>query len=101
MLRNHCTTSVESEAYARSECHAWGALALYELPGTILGVRPAAPGYKKIEICPVPGYLNSAEGTVKTPAGDVYVKWDTADGELNLDYHVPDFMKADVLCKKK
>ena len=99
MIRNHCTTSVESEAYARSECHGWGALALYELPGTILGVRPAEPGYGKIEISPVPGYLSSAEGTVKTPVGDVYVKWDTENGKININYHVPDEMKDKIKLK--
>ena len=98
MLKNHCTTCVESEAYARSECHAWGALALYELPGTILGVRPAAPGYEKIEISPVPGYLKYAEGTVKTPAGEVSVKWDCKDRNLNLEYQVPEKMKNKVIC---
>ena len=70
MLKNNCTTCVEAEAYARSECHGWGALALYELPCTILGVRPAAPGFGKVRIAPVPGYLTSASGEVKTPRAE-------------------------------
>lgn len=57
MVKLHCTTCVESEAYARSDCHAWGSLILYELPSITLGVRPAAPGYKKVRIAPVAGYL--------------------------------------------
>ena len=76
MVRNHCTTCVEAEFYARSECHAWGALALYELPSTVLGVRPAAPGYAKISLRPVPGYLQHASGKVHTPAGDLEVSWE-------------------------
>ena len=100
MLKNHCTTCVESEAYARSECHAWGALALYELPGTILGVRPAAPGYEKIEIRPVPGYLKEAEGTVKTPKGMIYVKWTKEDDKLDITCQAPDSVKDQIICKR-
>lgn len=99
MIQNHCTTCVEAEAYARSECHAWGALALYELPGTVLGVRPAAPGYEKIEICPIPGYLDEAEGTVKTPKGIIQVKWTKENGKLKLEYQVPESMKNQIVCK--
>lgn len=99
MLKKHCTTCVESEAYARSECHAWGSLALYELPGTILGVRPAAPGYEKIEIRPVSGYLKKAEGTVKTPKGMIYVKWTKEGDKLDITYQTPDSVKDQIICK--
>ncbi len=75
MVYDGCTTCIEFENYARSECHAWGALALYEMPSAFLGVRPAAPGYEKIQVSPHAEYLDWAEGTVKTPAGDVRVSW--------------------------
>ncbi len=82
MVQDGCTTSIEGENYARSECHAWGALILFELPSVVLGVRPAAPGYEKISVRPVPGYLTHASGTVHTPAGDVCVSWESADGTV-------------------
>ncbi|MBQ6597438.1 MAG: hypothetical protein IJH79_07785, partial [Lentisphaeria bacterium] len=81
MVADGCTTSIEGENYARSECHAWGALALYELPSVVLGVRPAAPGYEKISVKPVPGYLTHASGTVHTPVGDVSVSWRSENGK--------------------
>lgn len=90
MLRLHCTTSIESEAYARSECHAWGALALCELPTVILGVRPAEPGYKSICIAPVPGHMTYARGNVITPVGNVEVSWKKEQGKLKIEYKVPD-----------
>lgn len=89
MIRNHCTTCVESEAYARSECHGWGALILYELPAVTLGVRPAAPGCRKLRIAPVTGYMTHASGKVKTPAGEVKVSWRIQDGAFKIDYEVP------------
>lgn len=89
MVKMHCTTCVESEAYSRSECHGWGALILYELPCTVLGVRPAEPGYKKVRIAPVPGYLTSASGCVKTPAGDIKVSWRIENGVFKMEHEVP------------
>ncbi len=89
MVKMHCTTCVESEAYARSECHAWGALILYELPSITLGVRPAAPGYKKVQIAPVAGYLTNASGVVKTPVGNIRVSWKIEDGVFKIDYEAP------------
>lgn len=90
MVKLHCTTSIESDSYARSECHAWGALALYELPSVILGVRPAEPGYKSICIAPVPGYMTYAKGTVITPVGEVEVSWKKEQDKVQVDYKVPE-----------
>ena len=92
MLRGHCTTSVEGESYSRSECHAWGSLILYELPATVLGVRPAAPGFREVQIQPVPGYLTEATGTVKTPKGNVQVSWKREGEDMKLSYTCPENM---------
>ena len=85
MVKNGCSTCVEAEHYARSECHAWGALALYELPTVTLGVRPAAPGYEKIEVRPQPGAFRSASGTVRTPHGDLSVAWEKTESGLQVE----------------
>ena len=91
MLEKHSTTCIEDETQERSDCHAWGALILYELPSVILGVRPAAAGYKKVAIRPIPGYLTEAEGSVITPNGEVQVHWrKEKNGSLKMDYHVPE-----------
>lgn len=76
MIANHMTTVAESDVYPRSDCHAWGALALYELPATVLGVRPASAGFEKIWVRPVPGYLAWARGEVVTPKGMISVEWE-------------------------
>ncbi|MCD8012116.1 MAG: hypothetical protein LUG99_02870 [Lachnospiraceae bacterium] len=97
MIQLHCTTCVEAEAYARSECHAWGSLILHELPSVTLGVRPAAPGYQKIRIAPVPGYLTWAKGTVPTKWGMISVEWKkTADGKLDVAYEIPETARGKV-----
>lgn len=90
MVANHMTTCAESDSYCRSECHAWGALALYELPAVILGVRPAAPGFGKVCIAPVPGHLTFASGVAATPKGLIEVSWEKQDGILHVHHIVPD-----------
>ena len=97
MIRNGCTTCVEAADYARSECHAWGALILYELPSVILGVRPAAPGYEKIRVAPVPGYLTAASGTVRTPKGDISVSWEKRGGQLAVDIQCSEELKERII----
>lgn len=85
MVDDRLTTCVENSVTGRSDCHAWGALALYELPSVVLGVRPAAPGYAKIAVDPHPGTMTAASGDVITPKGTVHVEWTKReDGSLNL-----------------
>ncbi len=90
MVRDNCTTCVESEDYARSECHAWGALALFELPSKVLGVMPAKPGYREILVSPNPGRLTSASGVVKTPVGEVQVSWHKNGEQLEIEAKGPE-----------
>lgn len=90
MLANNLTTCVENETDGRSDCHAWGSLALYELPSVTLGVRPTKPGYEEIEVKPVTGYLNSAKGEVLTPKGIIKVAWEKVNGEVKVDVETPD-----------
>lgn len=59
----------------RSDCHAWGALPLYEFTRCFLGVRPATPGWGEILIRPRPLSLPAASGQVVTPKGLVQVGW--------------------------
>ena len=90
MLRNNLTTCVENETDARSDCHAWGSLALSEMPATILGVNPAKPGYAAISVKPVPGYLKWAKGSVLTPRGEVRVSWKKENGVVSTEVHAPE-----------
>ncbi len=74
MVKNHLTTSVEDEVNSRSDCHAWGALALYELPAVLLGIRPEKPGFEDFRQTPVKGTLEWVKGDVVTPFGKLSVE---------------------------
>lgn len=96
MVENHMTTCVENDTDARSDCHAWGAAALYELPAVVLGVRPSEPGFRKVKIAPLMGHFTEASGDVATPAGMVHVEWSRGDGgECRLSYEVPEGMTVE------
>lgn len=91
MVRMNLSTCVEDGVTGRSDCHAWGSLALYEWPSVTLGVHPAAPGYDAIRIHPVPGRLESASGEVITKHGPVRVSWKKrGNGSINLKYDAPE-----------
>ncbi|SDD54066.1 alpha-L-rhamnosidase [Paenibacillus sp. CF095] len=88
MVNNNLTTCVEDPVVQRSDCHAWGALALYELPAVILGVRPTKPGFEEMEVKPVPGHFTWAEGEVITPKGMVKVKWTKVGDNIELHHQL-------------
>ena len=92
MIRQNLTTCVEDPVAARSDCHAWGSLILYELPSVVLGVRPVKPGFEEVEIKPLTGYLEWAKGKVITPKGLVSVSWEKVGEEIRLEFKVPQGM---------
>ena len=75
--------------YTRSECHAWGALILHELPRKFLGVEPLEPGYNKISIRPMGLYLQELSGKIPTPHGNVSVKWSYKGNRFIIEGKTP------------
>lgn len=90
MPAQHLTTCPEDPLLSRSDCHGWGALALYELPAAMLGVRPGKPGFEEIIVSPRTENLDWAEGTVPTLKGDVSVSWRrSTDGTVRVEAKGP------------
>jgi alpha-L-rhamnosidase len=80
MLQLGLTTVPETPEPTRSDSHAWSAHPNYGLLATVLGVRPAAPGFKTVRIAPHLGPLRHADGRIPHPRGEIVVRFDTADG---------------------
>lgn len=89
MADRHLTTWAESPVGNRSDCHAWGALPLYEFPAEVLGVKPGAPGFASIRIEPKPGPLMWAEGTAVTAQGPVRIRWEHKEGLFRIQVKGP------------
>ena len=93
MLDMHCSTWCENPDNPRSECHGWSSAPAYELSAVILGVKPDSPGYETVRIEPYTKTLDFAEGEVPTPHGKIYVKWHKENGEVKLEYKLPEGIK--------
>jgi hypothetical protein len=74
MLRLGLTSAPENPEPTRSDTHAWAAHPNYGLLGTVLGVRPASPGFRTVLIAPSLGTLQRVEGRVPHPWGDIDVR---------------------------
>ncbi len=83
MLKLGLTSAPENPEPTRSDTHAWAAHPNYGLLATVLGVRPASPGFRTVIIAPALGPLRRAEGRVPHPLGDIDVSL-VRDGERGL-----------------
>ena len=63
--------------FGKSLCHAWGASPIYLLGRYYLGIEPTAPGYATYTVTPALGGLQSMQGSVPTPHGDIRLYCDT------------------------
>ncbi|MBD2868963.1 alpha-L-rhamnosidase-related protein [Paenibacillus arenilitoris] len=89
LLKLGLTTWPEDPFMQRSDCHAWGALPLYEFTNGLLGVRPELPGWEAIRIEPQCLSLREAEGRVITPKGLVEVQWEKKEGKYSISGTAP------------
>ncbi len=84
LLKLNCTTVPETPTYSRSDCHAWGALAIYEFSATVLGVRTYDVNEKSVSIKPYIKGRKYAKGTVNSIAGEISVSWKKAGGVFEI-----------------
>jgi len=90
LLENGLKTPIESPEPTRSDCHGWGAHPLFHYFATILGIRPASPGFRAIEITPQLGSLTSAGGMMVHPKGEIHVDFYVESGVLRGHVTLPD-----------
>lgn len=89
LLAQHCTTVPEKPEEPRSDCHAWGALPLYEFTAKLLGVEPLVPGWEEIRITPRWDIVEELSGCVPTPRGDVLVRWSRENSSVHITVQTP------------
>jgi hypothetical protein len=73
MLALGLTTTPEKPPPSRTDSHAWAAHPNYGLLATVLGIRPAEPGFRSVVIAPNLGPLQRAEGKMPHPLGEIDV----------------------------
>jgi alpha-L-rhamnosidase len=97
LLENNETQSFRERWAAGDLSHGWCSTPLVQMSARILGVTPAAPGFKTISIRPSLCDLTWAKGKVPTPLGEVAVAWVLGDDKLTLEVAVPAGAEADVV----
>ncbi|WP_348789801.1 glycoside hydrolase family 78 protein [Leifsonia sp. NPDC080035] len=77
--------------------YALGSVAAW-LHGTVAGLTPLEPGFRRFRVAPQPGGgLTAAERTLETPYGSVAVSWRRADGRFELTVTVPTGSRAELV----
>jgi hypothetical protein len=89
MAESGLDTFVEENSYWRSLCHAWSAHPAIEFLTRVLGVRPGAPGFARIDVAPHRCGLTHAKGKVCTPRGHVEVSWRVDGHRFSLEANTP------------
>jgi hypothetical protein len=88
--KNGLYTLIEQNEPTRSDCHAWGAHPIYHFFATILGVRPTAFGFEKVEIRPQLGPLTLARGEMFHPRGRIRVDLQQKQGRIGGEIALPE-----------
>lgn len=80
LLDKNVTTWPEDPVTNRSDCHAWGAIPIYEFSACVLGIGPLQPGFEEILVAPNADYFGEASGRAATCWGWVEVQWRAVAG---------------------
>ncbi len=95
MLAMGLTTTPEEPEPTRSDSHAWSAHPNYGLLATVLGIRPAEPGFRSVIIKPQLGNLEFAKGAVPHEKGLIEVSFKrNNEKELEAEITLPDGLKG-------
>ena len=98
LLDLDCTTCPEEPNHARSDCHAWSALPMFEMMRTMAGIHPVRPGSREVLITPQLMDLPDLEGTVVTPGGAIQFYYQKTDGAaIRYAFRLPEGMRAKVI----
>ena len=97
-LANGATTCWETwDTHTRSLDHFYFGCVDDWFYGTLAGIRPLEPGYRRFRVKPVPcGDLRFVQARVDTPYGGIHVNWRREDGRFALDVRVPVNTRAEV-----
>lgn len=94
LLDLDCTTCPETPKQARSDCHAWSALPMYEMIHTIAGIAPDGIGWERVNITPHMMDLDEVHGSAVTPYGNIVFRYEMADGIWYYNLGIPDGIHA-------
>jgi hypothetical protein len=72
-----------------SLCHAWSAHPIVHFSEILLGIRQAAPGWKKVIFKPFFSKQKFVNGRVSTPLGTIKSSWQKTDQDVKVSLDIP------------
>ena len=93
----NCTTIPETPDAPRSDCHAWGAVAIYEFAAVVLGVRTVSAADRKVQIKPDITGRDHAKGSVAAAGGYITVDWKIEDGWFRMQVTAPRGLNQEIV----
>jgi alpha-L-rhamnosidase len=91
LIEQDFRTTMEKPEPSRSDCHAWGAHPLFHYFATILGIRPASLGFRKVIITPQLANLEHAAGRLVHPSGgEILMDVRQENGALHGTIRIPE-----------
>lgn len=90
--------TVDKEILEEDDSMEYGAVAEF-LYAYVLGIKPLEPGFKKIELAPLPNSnLIYANGEYQSPAGKIVSGWEVLeDGKVQFHFEIPEGAEARVI----
>jgi len=89
MVGTGLTTWAESPEPTRSDSHAWSAHPNFDLLRIVAGIRPAAAGFKKVEMEPHLGVLKELKAAMPIPQGTVELQYRKAPDRTIAKVNLP------------
>jgi len=84
------TATPEAPEPSRSDAHAWGAHPAWHSLASMAGIRPAAPGFRRVRIAPCPGSLKDIGCSVVHPKGIIAVEMKFSGGKVSATVTLPE-----------
>jgi len=105
MIMNNMSTTLErfesKEKPARSEVHPWSASPAYFYFNYLAGIQSTKNNFEEVRIAPAFGLLQSMEGLLPTPKGNIIFSLRKSDTKLLAELTIPDAISCEMICNGK
>lgn len=101
MLRLGLSTWAETPEPTRSDCHAWSASPNYDLLTLVAGIRPGAPGFRRVRIEPHLGKLTHLEAAMPHPAGQIRVSYQRKGDQWLASITLPGNLSGELVWRER
>lgn len=96
MMSCNLTTWAEDDVTARSDCHEWSSLPIWEFATEVAGLNPIEPGWASISFTPRISLYPQVDTKLNLGArGLAHVKWNTTEhGEISISLDLPEPLRV-------